>query len=444
MRKHVVAIIGRPNIGKSTIFNRITRTKKAIVSDKSGVTRDRIYQDVFWNEKEFILIDTGGMMPDSEDFFESRIKFQAEIAIEEADSIIFLLDASTGITSIDESIATILKKTQKDVFVVVNKVDDQNKELDVAEFYNLGLGEPIGVSALNGRNIGNMLDNISKDIGIYDKELAEADTRLKIALVGKPNVGKSSFINTLLDKDQMIVSDIPGTTRDSVDSVLKYQKEEIIIVDTAGLRRKTKIDEDIEFYSAIRTLRAIEKCDVAILMIDVQSGITSQDVNILKEIEKQKKGIIIAVNKWDLITNKETKTAKEYEENLKSKLEWISYMPIKFVSVLEKQRLFKLLDLAKTIKSEREKRIPTSKLNDYLIPIIHKTPPAAVRNKFIKINYITQAGVKPPVFTFFTNEPKLIKDNYKKFLERKLREKMKFTGVPIVMKFVSKYKNESE
>jgi GTP-binding protein len=438
MVQNIVAIVGRPNIGKSTLFNRMTRTKEAIVADYYGVTRDRNYGIVNWSGKSFTMIDTGGFVPETKEFFESMIRSQIHIAIEEADIIIFLVDSKTGISAIDNDIVKILNKTDKKIIVTVNKIDDMKDEADVPEFYNMGLGEPVGISAMNGRNLGNFLDMITEDMPLDAEVETVEDTRLKIAVIGKPNVGKSSLINKVLDKEKMLVSAIPGTTRDSIDSVLNYKGDEIVMIDTAGLRKRKKVRESLEFYSLIRTLRAIERADVVILMIDVIDGLTKQDIDILIEAKRLYKGLILAVNKWDLVKNKETNTARDYEKYLRGMLEWITYVEIKFISVLEKQRLLKILDLAKEVNQRRALRIPTAELNDYLQAIVKHQPPPSVNSKFINIKYMSQVAINPPVFTFFVNEPTMLKDNYKRFLEKKIREKYDFSGVPIIFKFLKK------
>lgn len=438
MVQNIVAIVGRPNIGKSTLFNRMTRTKEAIVADYYGVTRDRNYGIVNWSGKSFTLIDTGGFVPETKEFFESMIRSQIHIAIEEADIIIFLVDSKTGISAIDNDIVKILNKTDKKIIVTVNKIDDMKDEADVPEFYNMGLGEPVGISAMNGRNLGNFLDMITENMPLDTEVETVEDTRLKIAVIGKPNVGKSSLINKVLDKEKMLVSAIPGTTRDSIDSVLNYKGDEIVMIDTAGLRKRKKVRESLEFYSLIRTLRAIERADVVILMIDVIDGLTKQDIDILIEAKRLYKGLILAVNKWDLVKNKETNTARDYEKYLRGMLEWITYVEIKFISVLEKQRLLKILDLAKEVNQRRALRIPTAELNDYLQAIVKHQPPPSVNSKFINIKYMSQVAINPPVFTFFVNEPTMLKDNYKRFLEKKIREKYDFSGVPIIFKFLKK------
>lgn len=438
MNRSIVAIVGRPNIGKSTLFNRLTRTKNAIVADEYGVTRDRNYGTVEWTGKKFTLIDTGGFVPESKEFFESMIRSQIEIAIEEADVILYMVDSKTGISAIDSDIVKILNRTSKKIIVAVNKIDEPKDEAYISEFYNLGLGDPIGISAMTGRNVGDLMDLITEEMPSEDEDKEDDDQRLKVAFVGKPNVGKSSLVNTLLDKDKMIVSKIPGTTRDSIDSTLKYQNREIVLIDTAGLRKRKKVRESLEFYSLIRTLRAIERADVVILMIDVIDGITKQDIDILIEAKKQFKGIILAVNKWDLLKEKETNTARDYEKYLRESLSWIPYLEIKFISVTEKQRLFKILDHAIEIKKRRLARVKTSELNNYLLNIVKNHTPPSVNGKFINVKYISQVATDPPVFSFFVNEPALLKENYKRFLEKKIREKYDFSGVPIVFKYLKK------
>ena len=438
MESNIVAIVGRPNIGKSTLFNRLTKSKNAIVADEYGVTRDRNYGTVDWAGKEFTLIDTGGFVPETREFFESMIRSQISIAIDEADVILYMVDSKTGISAIDSDIAKILKRSRKKIIVAVNKIDEQRDEPYISEFYNLGLGDPLGISAMNGRNIGDMLDLITSDMPLKLNSGDDTDLRLKIAVVGKPNVGKSSLVNTFLGREKMIVSDVPGTTRDSVDSVLKYKGAELLLIDTAGLRKRKKVKENLEFYSLIRTLRAIEKSDVVILMIDVAEGLTKQDIDILLEAKKQYKGIIIAVNKWDTVKEKETNTAKEYEIMIKESLSWIPYVDLKFISVLEKKRLLKLLDAAIEIRERKKIRVSTSELNKYISDIVNKYNPPSVKGRFITIKYVSQVDSDPPVFSFFVNEPSLLKDNYKRFLEKKVREKYGFSGVPIVFKYVKK------
>lgn len=433
---HIIAIVGRPNVGKSTLFNRIIGVRDAIVHDEPGVTRDRHYGSADWAGKRFTLIDTGGYVPHSDDLFEVAIREQAEIAISEAGSVIFMVDASTGLTPLDEQLGTILRSANKAIHLVVNKIDSENREYDAAQFYKLGLGEPVTISALGGRKIGDFLDIVTKSIAPDDSDEIE-DPRLKIAIVGKPNVGKSSLVNALLGKARAIVTEIPGTTRDSIDSVLKYQKEEILLIDTAGLRRKSRVKESVEFYSTLRSLKSIDRCDVAVLMVDVESGIDKQDLRIMEWIAERHRSTLLVANKWDLI-EKTDQTAKEYEQALQELLRKFDYVPIVFISALQKQRVYKVIDLVKRIHDEQSKRISTNKLNSLLLKDIEMTPPSSVSGKDIKLNYITQVKTNPPAFAFFANEPKLVEEKYKRFLERKLREHFGFVGVPLSLYFRKK------
>jgi GTP-binding protein len=438
MKTPVVVIVGRPNVGKSTLFNRLLGKREAIVDDISGVTRDRNYGDAEWNGKEFKLIDTGGYVPDSSDLFETAIREQIEIAVSEADSIIFMVDVRTGINPIDIEIGNRLRSSGKDFFLLVNKVDSPGFEPAVSEFFKLGVERIYDVSALAGRKIGDFLDDLTEEFKQAEKNQSDEDKRLKIAIVGRPNVGKSSLTNALLGFDRSIVTEIPGTTRDSVDSILKYQKQEIVLIDTAGLRKKKRINESIEFFSAIRTLRTIGECDVTIIMLDAMIGIELQDQKIIDEAVRRRKGIILAVNKWDLV-EKESSTAKSYEDAIKNKMGNIDYVPIIFISALTKQRIYKLIDMALSINEERKKKIPTSELNDSLIPWIQKNPPPATKTgKEVKIKYVTQGGDHYPVFIFFTNYPKEVQDNYKRFLEKLIRDKYGFKGVPFTLSFRNK------
>lgn len=436
MKEPIVVIVGRPNVGKSTLFNRLTQSTEAIVDDVSGVTRDRKYGDVDWNGKYFKLIDTGGYVPNSPDLFETAIREQVDIAVTEADVILFIVDAKLGLSPMDREIAGMLRGSNKPIFLVVNKVDSQKDEPYIGEFYNLGIPELFDISAQGGRKIGDLLDSIMDHLKF--PEDFEEDTRLKIAIVGRPNVGKSSLTNALLGYDRSIVTNIPGTTRDSLDSVMKYYGEDIILVDTAGLRRKSKISENIEFYSMVRTLKAIGDCDVAFILLDAQIGLEKQDQRIIDEAVNRRKGIIIAVNKWDLI-EKDSNTAKKIENQLREKLGSIGYVPIMFISALTKQRIFNLIELSKQIQSERSKKIPTSELNDIMLEEINNFPPPSTpTGKEIKIKYITQVGEHYPIFLFFSNYPKHIPDNYRKHLEKTLRKKFGFTGVPFTISFKEK------
>ncbi len=436
MKIPIVVIVGRPNVGKSTLFNRLIGKREAIVDDKSGVTRDRNYGEVEWAGKKFQLIDTGGYVPNSEDLFETAIREQVEIAINQADSIIFLVDVRAGINPIDDDIAGLLRNSNKKYFLLANKVDSEKFEPLAAEFYKFGTEKIYDISALVGRKIGDFLDDLTSEFP--EIENLSEDSRLKIAIVGRPNVGKSSLTNALLGFDRSIVTDIPGTTRDSLDTVMKYHGEEIVLVDTAGLRKKKRIEESIEFYSTLRSLRSIGECDIAIIMIDASVGLEKQDQKIIDEAVRWKKGIIIALNKWDLI-EKETNTSREFELAIKDKLGRTNYFPVIFISALTKQRIFKLIDLAREISAERKKKIPTSELNDILLQDIERNPPPTTHTgREVKIKYITQVGDNYPVFLFFSNYPKDIPDHYKRFLENKIREHFGFYGVPFTLSFKNK------
>ena len=438
MKTPLVVIIGRPNVGKSTLFNRLIGKREAIVDDTSGVTRDRNYGEVEWAGKEFTLIDTGGYVPNSIELFETAIREQVEIAISEADAILFMVDARTGVNPVDIEISNMLRTSNKDFLLVVNKVDSENLESASAEFYSLGIEKIYDISALVGRKIGDLLDDLTVDFPLIRNADEEKDKRLKIAVVGRPNVGKSSLTNALLGYDRSIVTEIPGTTRDSLDSILKYYKQEIILIDTAGLRKKKKVEESIEFYSTIRSLKAIGECNVAVIMIDAQYGIEKQDQKIIDEAVRWRKGIILAVNKWDLI-EKDTNTAKKFEDEIRFKTGSIDYIPVIFISAKTKQRIYKLIDLALSINEERKKNIPTSELNDALLAEIEKTPPPSTSTgKEVKIKYITQVGNKYPVFLFFSNYPKDIAEHYKRYLEKLIRKYYGFNGVPVTLSFKKK------
>jgi len=427
MKIPLIAIVGRPNVGKSTLFNRLIGKREAIVDDQSGVTRDRNYGEGDWAGKRFRVIDTGGYVPESVDLFETAIREQVEVAIAEADSIIFLVDVKNGVNPIDKVIIDLLRQSGKKYFLVVNKVDAQVHAVGAAEFYSLGVDMVYDISALSGRQTGDLLDDITKNFPADD--LIEEDKRLKIAVVGRPNVGKSSLTNALLGEERSIVTDIPGTTRDSLDSVLKYYGEEIILVDTAGLRKKKKVEESIEFFSNIRTFKAISESDVTVLMLDVQTGFEKQDQKIIDEVVRWRKGLIIAVNKWDVM-EKETNTARDYENAIKEKLGSVDFAPVIFTSALTKQRIFKLIDLCKKVQAERIKKIPTADLNDAILPEIEKNPPpASPTGKEIRIKFVNQVGDYYPIFLFFSNYPNHIPDHYRRFLERTIRRIYGFEGV---------------
>jgi GTP-binding protein len=436
MKSPLVVIIGRPNVGKSTLFNRMVGKRKAIIHDTSGVTRDRHYDEAEWAGKKFRLIDTGGYVPKSDNTFEKAIREQVEIAIIEADVILFMVDVRTGINPMDKEIVNMLRSSDKKFYLLVNKVDSENYELAATEFYSLGVDKMYDISAIAGRKIGDMLDEITADFEEIQEE--ETDPRLKIAVVGRPNVGKSSLVNSLLGEDRNIVTEIPGTTRDSIHSVIKYYGEEIVLVDTAGLRKKKKVEESVEFYSNVRTLKAIGECDTAIVMLDAQFGLEKQDQKIIDEVIRWKKGLIIAVNKWDLI-EKDSNTASRYEKSIFEKLGAVNYAELIFISALTKQRIFKLIEITKTIQSERRKKIPTNRLNEDLLEEIRNNPPPATSTgREIKIKYITQVGNYYPIFNFFCNYPKQVADNYKRFLENLIRKYYGFKGVPITLSFREK------
>ncbi len=434
---NLLAIVGRPNVGKSTLFNRILRQRTAIVDDRPGATRDRHYGTTDWDGKTFTIVDTGGYVPDSNDIFERAIREQAQIAIEEAHAVVFVVDALDGVTPLDEELARILRRSNKKVFLVVNKIDNAQRESSVGQFYPLGFGEPLSISALGGRNIGDFLDAVTSGFSKNGESEDEHDEKLKIAIVGKPNVGKSSIVNALLGRKRNIVTDIPGTTRDSIDTILRYYGEDIILIDTAGLRRRSKIKENVEFYSVLRSLKSIERCDVALLVVDIAEGLDKHDLRVLEEIVMRQKGAILVANKWDLV-EKDELTAKAYEGRIKRLLRIYDFVPVVFTSALEKKRIQKLIELAREVNGERKKRIPTAKLNETLRKVIEAKPPASVRGKEIRINYVTQVKVAPPVVAFFSNEPKLIEEKYRRFLEKKVRESFGFRGVPIVLSFRKK------
>jgi GTP-binding protein len=432
---NVVAIVGRPNVGKSTLFNRLIGQRKSIIDNISGVTRDRIYGYSDWNGKAFTVIDTGGFVHGSDDVFEAAIRSQVRIAMDEAQVILFLVDVTTGITDLDDEIADMLRKSDKPVICVVNKVDNHNRELMANEFWALGFENTIFLSSITGSGTGELLDELTDLLPAEEEEL-ESDLP-RIAIVGQPNVGKSSITNALLGEERNIVTNIPGTTRDSINS--KYNKfgYEFYLIDTAGIRKKSKVHEDLEFYSVIRAVKAIDEADVCILMIDASLGIESQDMSILSLIQRRRKGLVIVVNKWDLI-EKETNTARDFERELKNKISPFNDVPIIFTSVLEKQRILKVVESAMQVFANRTRKIKTSELNEVLQEEIAKIPPPSHRGKQIKIKYITQLPLHYPSFAFFCNHPKHVKPSYKNFLENKIRAHWDFSGVPIVLNFREK------
>lgn len=426
----IVAIVGRPNVGKSTFFNRLIQRREAIVDAVSGVTRDRHYGKSDWNGKEFSLIDTGGYVRGSDDVFEAEIDKQVELAIDEADAIIFMVDVEVGVTGMDEDVASLLRKVEKPVFLVVNKVDNSSRVDDAVEFYSLGLGEYFTIASINGSGTGDLLDALVKVLP--DKEEKEEETLPRFAVVGRPNAGKSSFINALIGEDRYIVTDIAGTTRDSIDTRYNRFGFEFNLVDTAGIRRKSKVKEDLEFYSVMRSIRAIEHCDVCLLVLDATRGFDGQDQNIFWLAERNRKGVVVLVNKWDLV-EKDHKSVKEYEKIIRKEMEPFTDVPIVFMSALTKQRIYKAIETAVEVYNNRSKKIKTRELNDVLLPIIEGNPPPAYKGKYVKIKFITQLPTPQPQFAFFCNLPQYVKDPYKRFLENKLREHFDFHGVPVTV-----------
>ncbi|MBI9055670.1 MAG: ribosome biogenesis GTPase Der [Bacteroidales bacterium] len=426
----IVAIVGRPNVGKSTLFNRLTETKHAIIDETAGVTRDRIYGKAEWIGKTFSVVDTGGYVRNSDDIFEEEIRKQVDIAIEEANLILFVVDVENGVTDLDDSVAQILRRSKKDVILVTNKVDNNARIIESNVFYKFGLGDPMCISSINGSGTGELLDKIVS----YIKE-EEADEELdipKYTVIGRPNVGKSSLINALIGEERNIVTPISGTTRDSINTRYNKFNQDFYLVDTAGIRKKAKVKEDLEFYSVLRSIRALEEADVCLLMLDAENGIESQDLNIISLIQKNNKGIVILVNKWDLI-DKDTNTAKDFTEKIKSRIAPFTDVPIIFTSVLTKQRIHKVLEEAKTVYENRRKKIPTAKLNEVMQEAIAQHSPPSTKGKFIKIKYITQLSTYYPSFVFFCNLPQYVKDPYKRYLENKLREHFGFTGSPVTV-----------
>ena len=431
----IVAIVGRPNVGKSTLFNRLIKRREAIVDAVSGVTRDRHYGKTDWNGVAFSVIDTGGYLPNSADTFQKEIDKQVALAIDEADVIIFMVNVEDGLTGMDEQVAMLLRRSQKPVLVVVNKVDSNNRRNEMHEFYALGFEHLYALSSINGSGTGDLLDDLVALLP--EKEEREDSVLPRFAVVGRPNAGKSSFINALIGEDRYIVTDIAGTTRDAIDTKYNRFGFEFNLVDTAGIRRKAKVKEDLEFYSVMRSIRAIEHSDVCILMIDATRGFESQDANIFWLAQRNRKGIVILVNKWDLI-EKENNTAKEFETIIRKEIEPFTDVPILFVSALNKQRIYKAIETAVAVYNNRTRRIATRQLNEVMLPIIENYPPPATKGKYIKIKFCTQLPTPMPQFAFFANLPQYVKDPYKRFIENKLREHFDFTGVPIDVYFRQK------
>ena len=427
----LVAIVGRPNVGKSTLFNRLVGMRKAIVDDTAGVTRDRHYGKCEWCGSEFSVVDTGGYTSNSEDVFEKAIRRQVEIAIEEADAVIFMVEAATGITDYDAEIADVLRRSKKPVILCVNKVDSGEKMYDAYQFYSLGLGEVWSISAANGSGTGDLLDEVVRVLPKEETPAADPYEGIpRIAIVGKPNVGKSSLTNALLGEERNIVTPVAGTTRDSIETHYNKFGHEFMLVDTAGIRKKSKVHEDLEFYSVLRSMRAIEKADVCILMIDATTGMEAQDMSIFNVIQKNRKGCVLVVNKWDLFI-KDQNTMREYTEGLRARLAPFDDVPIIFTSVVKMQRVMDVLDAAAMVSENYSRKIPTARLNEVLLPIIEETPPPSWKGKYIKVKYITQLPTRFPAFAFFCNLPQYIKDPYKRFLENQLRDNFDLTGCPV-------------
>ena len=433
---YTVAIVGRPNVGKSTLFNRLVEEKQAIMDDESGVTRDRHYGVGEWNGRSFTVIDTGGYVTGSEDIFESAIRDQVESAMKEADFIVFLVDCKDGLTDLDKDFSNVIRSLGKPVFLTPNKADNSKLRMAANEFYELGYDTMYPVSSTNGSGTGELLD----DLASYFKDEKEVETREdlpKISIIGRPNVGKSSLLNALIGEERSIVTEIAGTTRDSINTRYNLFGKDLLLIDTAGVRKKTKVKENVEFYSVMRSIKALMESDVCLIMIDATQGLESQDINLIGLANKYKKGILLLINKWDLI-EKETRTAEEFTSTIEEKLGPLSYIPILFISVLKKQRIYKVIERALQVYENRNRKVSTSELNKFLLPIIERTPPPAFKGKYIKIKYITQLPTQSPTFAFFTNHPKYIKAPYERFLINTIRSNFDFSGVPIKVVFRNK------
>lgn len=432
----VVSIVGRPNVGKSTIFNRLIGERKAIVHDEYGVTRDRHYGESYWNGRDFTVIDTGGYLPDDMDVMVAGIREQVHIAIEESDVVLFVVDVALGINTLDKSVASILRQQERPVLVVTNKADNEERRLNSSEFYELGFEEIFPISAISGSGSGELMDRLVELLPEKEPEIRDDAPRL--AFIGRPNVGKSSLVNALLNDERSIVTDIAGTTRDTIDSKLSYNGKDYVLVDTAGLRKRVKVKENIEFYSTVRTEKAIRECDIAVLILDAKRGFEDQDKRVLREAEKFNKGLIIVLNKWDLIEDKDTNTVRDFEKYIYEAVPQMDYIPIVTISAMNKQRIFKVIELADRVIEERKKQISTSELNNFLDNILKGRPLPMKRGKQLKINYITQVKNDPPVFKFFMNNPQDLPPNYRRYIENQLRDTYSFTGVPITMVFRQK------
>lgn len=432
----VVSIVGRPNVGKSTFFNRLLGKRKAIVHDEYGVTRDRHYGETFWNGRDFSVIDTGGYLPDDMNVMTVGIREQVHIALEESDVILFVVDVETGVNTLDKAVASLLREQEKPVILVVNKADNEERRMNASEFYELGFEDLYPISSISGMGTGDLLDKVTEYLPVGEPE---PETNLpKLAFIGRPNVGKSSLFNALLQDERAIVTNIAGTTRDSLNSNLSYNDKDYILVDTAGLRKRTKVKENIEFYSTVRTEKAIRECDIAILIVDAMQGFDAQDKRVLREAEKFNKGLMIVLNKWDLVPEKDTNTVRDFEEYIYTAVPQLSYVPILTISAMNKQRVHKVLDMADMVIQERKKEISTSEFNDFIDQMLGEKPLPMKRGQQLKITYATQVKSDPPVFKFFMNSPHDLPPNYRKFIENKIRQRFGFTGVPITMVFRQK------
>ena len=432
----IVSIVGRPNVGKSTFFNRMIGERQAIVDDAFGVTRDRHYGEAFWNGTDFTVIDTGGYLPDDDSVVMQGVREQVHIAMEESDLILLVVDVEHGINPLDRAVAELLRRREQPVLVVANKADNQERAMYAAEFYELGIDEVFPVSSLSGTGTGDLLDRVVELLP--ESTEPEEEQTPKLAVIGRPNVGKSSFVNALLNSDRCIVTNIPGTTRDAINSSFSYDGDEYILVDTAGLRKRARVKENIEFYSTVRTEKAIRECDVAILLVDAMQGFEEQDKRILREAAKFNKGLVIVLNKWDTVPEKSTDTVKEFEAYINERLPMMEYIPIVTISALHKKRIYRVIETAKFVLEERAKKINTSELNDFIHELLKSRPLPFKRGRELKITYATQVKTNPPVFKFFMNEPQDLPPNYRRFIERELRERYGFTGVPITMVFRQK------
>ena len=438
----IVTIVGRPNVGKSTLFNRILRKRLAVVDDQSGITRDRNYATTTWNGRPFVLVDTGGWIPHTEGRIERAIKNQVELAVEEADLVLFLVDAQTGIIGLDTDIAMVLRKSPKNVLLVVNKVDTASSEIQTHQFLTLGLGDPFPVSAMAGRNIGDFLDQLVSLLP--DVEVAEQpDDAIKVAIIGRPNVGKSSLVNAIVGEQKVIVDEVPGTTRDAIDTPFEHKGQHYVLIDTAGLRRRVRVKSNIEYYATLRTLRSLERCDIAVILFDAVEGITHQDITIANQAKEALKGVVLLINKWDL-TESGAHIPKTYVEWVYQRLPFLSFAPVLFTSMATNLRVINTLEVIRQVAEERKRRIPTGQLNTFLENTMETHPPPSAKGRRVTVYYGTQHRIEPPTFIFFSNLPKLISENYRRFLERKLREAFGFEGVPIQFIFRRRKRKRTE